>query len=108
MLTKESRTDEFKQGITVLRNCKLLNKWDKKAILEENISEEISRFQEFYDDGIKDIGAFIGISKETALEDGEIYKPSNGERGILLMQKLLDSESDVYILDEPELGMGNS
>ena len=25
-----------------------------------------------------------------------------------LMQKLLDSESDVYILDEPELGMGNS
>ena len=24
------------------------------------------------------------------------------------MQKLLDSESDVYILDEPELGMGNS
>ena len=42
------------------------------------------------------------------LENGEIYKPSNGERGILLMQKLLDSESDVYILDEPELGMGNS
>ena len=108
MLTKESRTDEFKQGITVLRNCKLLISGIKKAILEENISEEISRFQEFYDDGIKDIGAFIGISKETALEDGEIYKPSNGERGILLMQKLLDSESDVYILDEPELGMGNS
>lgn len=108
MLTKESRTDEFKQGITVLRNCKILISGIKKAILEENISEEISRFQEFYDDGIKDIGAFIGISKETALEDGEIYKPSNGERGILLMQKLLDSESDVYILDEPELGMGNS
>ena len=42
------------------------------------------------------------------LENGEIYRPSNGERGILLMQKLLDSESDVYILDEPELGMGNS
>ena len=94
--------------LTVLRNCKLLISGIKKAILEENISEEISRFQEFYDDGIKDIGAFIGISKETALEDGEIYKPSNGERGILLMQKLLDSESDVYILDEPELGMGNS
>lgn len=54
------------------------------------------------------LGAFIGVSKETALENGEIYKPSNGERGILLMQKLLDSESDVYILDEPELGMGNS
>lgn len=108
MLTKESRTDEFKQGITVLRNCKLVIDGIKKAVLVENISEEVSKFQEFYDDGIKDIGAFIGVSKETALENGEIYRPSNGERGILLMQKLLDSESDVYILDEPELGMGNS
>lgn len=108
MLTKESRTDEFKQGITVLRNCKLVIDGIKKAVLAENISEEVSKFQEFYDDGIKDIGAFIGVSKETALENGEIYRPSNGERGILLMQKLLDSESDVYILDEPELGMGNS
>ena len=107
MLTKESRTDEFKQGITVLRNCKLVIDGIKKAVLAENISEEVSKFQEFYDDGIKDIGAFIGVSKETALENGEIYRPSNGERGILLMQKLLDSESDVYILDEPELGMGN-
>lgn len=108
MLTKESRTDEFKQRITVLRNCKLVIDGIKKAVLAENISEEVSKFQEFYDDGIKDIGAFIGVSKETALENGEIYRPSNGERGILLMQKLLDSESDVYILDEPELGMGNS
>lgn len=108
MLTKESRTDEFKQGITVLRNCKLVIDGIKKAVLAENISEEVSKFQEFYDDGIKDIGAFIGVSKETALENGEIYRPSNGEREILLMQKLLDSESDVYILDEPELGMGNS
>ena len=108
MLTKESRTDEFKQGITVLRNCKLVIDGIKKAVLAENISEEVSKFQEFYDDGIKDIGAFIGVSKDTALENGEIYRPSNGERGILLMQKLLDSESDVYILDEPELGMGNS
>ena len=108
MLTKESRTDEFKQGITVLRNCKLVIDGIKKAALAENISEEVSKFQEFYDDGIKDIGTFIGVSKETALENGEIYRPSNGERGILLMQKLLDSERDAYILDELELGMGNS
>lgn len=99
ILTKESRTDEFKQGITALKNCKLVIEGIRKDFWEENISEEISKFQEFYNDGIKDIGAFIGVFKETALENGEIYKPSNGERGILLMQKLLDSESDVYILD---------
>ena len=108
MLTKESRTDEFKHGITALRKCKLVIDGLKKAVLVENTSEEVSTFQTFYDDGIKDIRAFIGVSKETALENGEIYRPSNGERGILLMQKLLDSERDVYILDEPELGMGNS
>lgn len=108
MLEKQSRTIEFKQGISSLKNCKSTIDKIQKNILEENISEIISNFQEFYDEGIKDIGAFIGVSKETALESGETYKPSNGERGILLMQKLLDSESDVYILDEPELGMGNS
>lgn len=64
MLTKESRTDEFKQGITVLRNCKLVIDGIKKAVLAENISEEVSKFQEFYDDGIKDIGAFKGYLKK--------------------------------------------
>lgn len=108
MLEKQSRTIEFNQGISSLKNCKSTIDKIQRNILEENISEIISNFQEFYDEGIKDIGAFIGVSKETALESGETYKPSNGERGILLMQKLLDSESDVYILDEPELGMGNS
>lgn len=108
MLTKESRTNEFKCGITILKNCKLAIDEIRSSLLKENISEEISKFQEFYEEGIKDIGVFIGVSKEIALENGEIYKPSNGERGILLMQRLLDSESDVYILDEPELGMGNS
>ena len=108
MLKKVSRTDEFEKKITDLKNCKIVIDEIKKQVLEENISEEILKFQEFYDDGINDIGAFIGVSKETALENGETYKPSNGERGILLMQKLLDSEKDVYILDEPELGMGNS
>lgn len=108
MLTKESRTNEFKCGITILKNCKLAIDEIRNSLLKENISEEISKFQEFYEEGIKDIGVFIGVSKEIALENGEIYKPSNGERGILLMQRLLDSESDVYILDEPELGMGNS
>lgn len=108
MLTKVSRTDEFEKKITDLKNCKIVMDEIKQRVLEENISEQISKFQEFYDEGINNIGVFIGVSKETALENGEIYKPSNGERGILLMQKLLDSERDVYILDEPELGMGNS
>ena len=38
------------QGITVLRNCKLVIDGIKKAVLAENISEEVSKFQECYDD----------------------------------------------------------
>ena len=42
------------------------------------------------------------------LESGCEYKPSNGEKGILLLQQVLSKEADAYFLDEPELGMGNS
>lgn len=108
ILTKESRTEEFKLGINDLKKCKAIFELIGKEVLTENVVEKISEYQEFYNDGIKEITAFIGVSKNTILENGDNYKPSNGERGILLMQKLLDSDSDVYILDEPELGMGNS
>lgn len=36
------------------------------------------------------------------------YKPSNGEKGILLLQRVLSKDADAYFLDEPELGMGNT
>ena len=108
MLCKESKKEEFKYKITSLKKCRQIIDNIRRDVVKENISEDISLFQDYYNEGIRDISAFIGVSKETSLEGGDIYKPSNGERGILLMQKLLNSESDVYILDEPELGMGNS
>ena len=63
---------------------------------------------------IKDVAPFIGLSKLIVGEGKEggkdhlPYEPSNGEKGILLLQKSLSSPADAYLIDEPELGMGNS
>lgn len=108
MLCKESKTDEFNCGIKKLKESKLTLEKLSKEITLKSLGEIVGVFRLSYDDGIKDISEFIGISKETVLDNGNVYKPSNGERGILLMQSLLDSDCDVYLLDEPELGMGNS
>lgn len=108
MLCKESRTDEFRHGIKKLRECKHTIDEIGEKISSESICEKITEFRSYFDDGIKEISEFIGVSRDTVLDDGITYKPSNGERGILLMQNLMNSDRDVYLLDEPELGMGNS
>lgn len=109
ILCKESRTDEFLCGIKALRTCKGIFDNIINRITDENVVESIVAFKEYYDaNGIKDINAFIGVSRDTVLNDKSHYQPSGGEKGILLLQQLLDSDSDVYLLDEPELGVGNS
>ena len=60
------------------------------------------------DQGITSLSPFLGLSKQIVLDSNEEYKPSNGERGILLLQQKLGKDLDAYFLDEPELGMGNS
>ena len=57
---------------------------------------------------ISTIECFIGKSKYVVDEDGAPYEPSNGEKGILLLQQVIKEEADAYFFDEPELGMGNS
>lgn len=108
MLKKDSKTDEFVHGIQSLRRCRTIFDNISKDVFNTSLSADIEEFRDYFDDGIKDISYFIGVMKETTFEDGRLYKPSNGEKGILLMQKALGDDSDVYLLDEPELGMGNS
>lgn len=108
MIKKDSKTDEFVHGIQSLKRCRNTFTKISKDVFSGSLSSDIEEFRELYDDGIKDISYFIGVVKETAFVDGHLYKPSNGERGILLMQKALGDDSDIYLLDEPELGMGNS
>ena len=58
--------------------------------------------------GVSTIESFIGLSKSIVDCHGMTYEPSNGEKGILLLQQVIKGEADAYFFDEPELGMGNS
>lgn len=110
LLCPASRKIEYSsnQSIRKLKDTKSLLEQIAEDIFNNNINSKITEFAENYESGIKDTSNFIGIIKQVVLSDGTVYNPSNGERGILLLQGLLDSNADVYLLDEPELGMGNS
>lgn len=57
---------------------------------------------------INNLSAFVGVSLDYVLDKKTPYMPSTGEKGMILLEKVLDENSDVYILDEPEMGMGSS
>ena len=39
--------------------------------------------------------------------DGRSYSPSSGESSMVMLQKELETDKDIYILDEPERSLGN-
>lgn len=115
MLCPESRTSEFALGIRTLRevNADLNNL--QNEICSASLVSVVSQFNDLCrEHNIKDVAPFIGLSKlivGEGREEGEDhlpYEPSNGEKGILLLQKSLSAPADAYLIDEPELGMGNS
>lgn len=110
MLCSSSKTAEFGgYGIRVLRDIvnllhELAGDW-----LVEDIATKVDKLNELCeDDNITSIRPFLGKSRQIVTENGEEYLPSNGEKGILLLQQALRDDADAYFLDEPELGMGNS
>lgn len=109
MLCERSRTNEFSVGIQILRKIKNELNYLHDHILDENIVENLQALKENLEEkNIDSINAFIGCSKEVVNNNGETYKPSTGEKSMLILQKVLAEEADAYFLDEPELGMGNS
>lgn len=109
MLCDKSKTDEFVQGIRLLREVKSKIEYIMKNWYKENIADSVVQLRKDFDDNqITSTASFLGLSKSVINEENEEYSPSNGERSILLMQGVLQNESDAYFLDEPELGMGNS
>ena len=109
MLCDVSKTVEFKTGIIGLRELIAILIKASKEIFTVDLAATLATFSEKCAEmKITSLKAFLGLSKQIVLESGEEYKPSNGEKGILLLQQKLGKEVDAYFLDEPELGMGNS
>ena len=110
MLCSSSKTVEFGgYGIRVLRDIVDLLHELADGWLVEDIATKVDKLNELCEDNnITSIKPFIGLSRQIVTENGEEYIPSNGEKGILLLQQALRDDADAYFLDEPELGMGNS
>lgn len=109
MLCTDSRTAEFKIGITVLKNIKNMLEEINRKYYSADIASCIGQITEILEEsGVSTIESFIGLSKSIVDCHGMTYEPSNGEKGILLLQQVIKGEADAYFFDEPELGMGNS
>jgi len=57
-------------------------------------------------EAIKTIYELVLFKRYFAL-DGVLYSPSSGEASMVMLQKELGTDKDVYILDEPERSLGN-
>lgn len=60
-------------------------------------------------EGVEDVSTVYELLmfKRYFTLDGLPYEPSNGEASMVMLQKELGEDKDVYILDEPEKSLGN-
>jgi len=78
-----------------------------KNVYTKELFEEITKLNEIEDiDEIKTISNLLLFKKFFAVNDHE-YVPSSGESSMLMLQKELHQDKDIYILDEPEKSLGN-
>jgi hypothetical protein len=109
MLSDDSKTKEFDLGITALKDAKEIIQQIQNNMSSDKLFSIVDTFNNLCQDkGINSAECFLGRSKCIVAEDGNEYSPSNGEKGILMLQRNLEKDVDAYFLDEPELGMGNS
>lgn len=109
MLCDDSKAKEYPSIISSLKEARSLLSNIHDSIFTDSLPTYITSFNEICSDkSFTSTKVFLGVSKQIVTEDKREYSPSNGERGILLLQQKLSREADAYFLDEPELGMGNS
>lgn len=110
LLEPDSRSKEFINKISELKE------WKKHfdALSNSFESGDVAKCRSDFSDyvtqtGIDSVKDFIGVRRFVELASTGIpYDPSDGEKGILLLERVLNQEADWYVLDEPEAGMSNS
>lgn len=108
MLCDDSLSPEFELGIRELRKAVEKLQLTKTLAFTTKLPDSLKEVQNICGDKINSTLCFLGVSKCIVTEDGNSYSPSEGEKGIILLQRTLNNPADAYIIDEPELGMGNS
>ncbi|MBN2314550.1 MAG: hypothetical protein JXM79_11515 [Sedimentisphaerales bacterium] len=78
-----------------------------KHAYADDLFQHISELNEIEDvEDIKTVYELLLFKRYFAL-DGVRYSPSSGEASMVMLQKELGTDKEVYILDEPERSLGN-
>ncbi len=73
----------------------------------DDLFQHIAELNEIDDvEDIKTVYELLLFNRYFAL-DGVRYSPSSGEASMVMLQKELGTDKDIYILDEPERSLGN-
>lgn len=76
-------------------------------IYTNDLFEEITKLNAIESiDDIKKLSDLLLFKKYFAI-NGEQYSPSSGESSMVMLQKELQEDKEIYILDEPEKSLGN-
>ena len=110
MLSQGSKTDSFPgYKITELKHIVDRLRKIRDQIFDIDVAIIVDELKTIcQENSINSIIPFIGRKKIVVNENDIEYEPSEGEKGILLLQNKLNTDADAFFLDEPELGMGNS
>lgn len=78
-----------------------------KHVFQDDLFHYVSEFNGVDDvDEVKTVNELLLFKRYFTL-DGMPYAPSSGEASMVMLQKELGTDKDVYILDEPEKSLGN-
>jgi predicted ATPase len=78
-----------------------------RAAYQDNLFERISQLNEIEDVAtIRSLRELLLFRRYFVLE-GREYIPSSGEASMVMLEKELRRDADIYILDEPERSLGN-
>ena len=109
LLCEDSDRTEYNGNITKLKSIRQKIVGVSKRICDKNLPKwQVELKDELEEAGVSSLSNFVGLKKTVVDKNIKQYSPSNGEKGILMLQRTLSEQADFYILDEPELGMGNS
>lgn len=104
----ESTAQEYNRTYSNLKAVRKLIVKTHKAIFDDVAPQVYELRQACFDYSITNLTPFIGVRRYYTLNETMEYTPSNGEKGMILLERVLDPQADVIILDEPESGMSSS
>lgn len=96
-------------GVKKLAQKKFMNavREVEKHAFQDDLFQWVAEFNSVEDaEDIKTIHELILCKRYFTLNDLP-YSPSSGESSMVMLQKELETDKDVYILDEPERSLGN-